>query len=228
MKQPNQTRAACPRRAADWLKDLIWPRRCVICHRLVGPAQARICPACAALIPEPFSGERRGAHYKRWVAALWYEGDFRASILRFKFNGCRFYADEYGPLLAGAIEQRLGQDFDLLTFVAVSPLRRWKRGYDQSQLLAQAVGSCLDMKPVATLKKKNRHKPQSRTIDREERQRNICGAFQIRDPAEVCGKRILLIDDVLTTGSTVSEASRILLEAGAKSVCVAALAATPQ
>ena len=228
MKQSNGKQAACPHRAADWLKDLIWPLRCVICHKLVGPAQARICPAWAAAIPEPVSGERRGKHYKRWVAALRYEGDFRASILRFKFNGCRFYADEYGPLLARAIEQRFGGAYDLLSFVAVSPLRRWKRGYDQSQLLAQAVGACLDMKPLATLKKKNRHKPQSRTIDREERQRNICGAFQVRNPEEIRGKRILLIDDVLTTGATVSEASRVLLEAGAKSVCVAALAATPK
>ena len=228
MRQTKQGRFAGLRAGMDNCKDLLWPRRCVICHKLVGPEKARICPACTAAIPEPFSGERRGTHYRRWVAALRYEGAFRASILRFKFHGCRFYADVYGPLLARAITQQLGQKFDLLTFVAVSPLRRWRRGYDQSQLLARAVGSCLGMEPISTLKKRNRHKPQSKTIDREERQRNIRGAFQIRDPAAVCGKRVLLIDDVLTTGATVSEASRVLLEAGAKSVCVAALAAASQ
>lgn len=216
----------------DWVrrrlrsaKDLIWPRRCVICHRLQDPDQDLLCPACAAAIPEPFSGQRRGGHYGRWAAALWYEGDFRAAVLRFKFNGCRFYAAYFGPLLARAIQQQLGTDYDLLTYVAVSPLRRWRRGYDQSLLLAQAVGHCLGLEPVFTLKKKNRCKPQSRTLGPEERQRNIRGAFRILAPEAVCGRRILLIDDVLTTGATVSEASRILLEAGARSVDVATLAA---
>ena len=212
----------------DLIKDLLWPRRCVVCHKLVGPDAERLCPDCAAAIPEPISGARRGSHYRRWAAALWYEGDCRASILRFKFSGCRFYARYYGPWLAKAVEERLGRDFDLLTYVAVSPLRRWRRGYDQSELLAQAVGKALGMKPVSTLQKRSRVRPQSRTLGPEERQQNIRGAFRVRDPEAVRGKRILLIDDVLTTGATVSEASRVLLEAGAKSVDVAALAVTPE
>jgi ComF family protein len=208
------------------LKDLIWPRRCVICHKLVGPSADRLCPACAAAVPEPISGARRGAHYRRWVSAFWYEDKFRASMLRFKFGGCRFYAQYYGPWLARAVEERLGSDFDLLTFVAVSPLRRRRRGYDQAELLAKAAGTLLGMEPVSTLRKSNRTKPQSRTLSREARQRNIRGAFRVLCPEAVRGRRVLLIDDVLTTGATVSEASRVLLEAGAKSVDVATLAAT--
>ena len=212
--------------ALNAFKDLIWPRRCVICHKLVGPKADRLCPACAAAVPEPISGARRGTHYRRWASAFWYEDDFRASILRFKFGGCRFYAQFYGPWLANAVTQRLGGDFDLLTYVAVSPLRRWRRGYDQSELLARALGKTLGMEPVSTLRKRSRVRPQSRTVGPEERQSNVRGAFRVRDPAVVKGKRILLVDDVLTTGATVSEASRVLLEAGAKSVDVATLAVT--
>ena len=208
------------------LKDLVWPRRCVICRRLVGPDGDLICPACAAAIPEPISGARRGSHYRRWVSAFWYDDSFRASLLRFKFGGCRFYTALYAPPLARAIERHLGRDYDLLSFIAVSPLRRWRRGYDQSQLLAEAAGQLLGMTPIPTLRKSSRVKPQSRTVSPEERQHNIRGAFRVRDPEAVRGKRILLIDDVLTTGATVSEASRVLLEAGAKSVDVATLAAT--
>ena len=80
---------------------------------------------------------------------------------------------------------------------------------------------------MCTLKKRSLVKPQSRTLGPEERKRNIRGAFSVPDPALVRGKRVLLIDDVLTTGATVSEASRMLLEAGAKSVDVATLAAAP-
>ena len=222
-------RADCPRyrQVFNGLKDIIWPRKCILCHKPVGPGAGRLCPGCAASLPEPFSGARRGEHYRRWAAALWYEDPFRASFLRFKFGGCRFYAEHYGPWLANAIRKQLGTDYDLMTYIPISRLRRRRRGYDQTLLLAKAAGAALGMEPVCTLRKKNRVKPQSRTLGPEERKRNIRGAFTVPDPALVRGKRVLLIDDVLTTGATVSEAARVLLAAGAKSVDVAALAAAP-
>ena len=223
-------RADCPRyrRVCNSLKDLIWPRRCILCRRPVGADGARLCPDCAASLPEPFSGARRGTHYRRWASALWYEGRVRESFLRFKFGGCRFYADWYGPWLANAVRKQLGEKFDLMTYVPISRLRKRKRGYDQTLLLAQAAGKALGMEPVCMLKKRSFVKPQSRTLGPEERQRNIRGAFRVIDAEAVKGKRILLIDDVLTTGATVSEASHVLLEAGAKSVDVATLAAAPK
>ena len=215
-------------RVLNGAKDLIWPRRCILCHRPVGPEGERLCPDCAASLPEAFSGARRGSHYRRWASALWYEDKYRESFLRFKFGGCRFYAEYYGPWLANAVKKQLGEQFDVMTYVPISRLRRRKRGYDQTLLLAEAAGKELGMTPVCTLKKRSRVKPQSRTIGPEERQRKIRGAFRIVDPEAVKGKRVLLIDDVLTTGATVSEASRVLLEAGAKSIDVATLAAAPK
>ena len=215
------------KRVRNGLKDLIWPRKCILCHRLVGPEGERVCPACAASLPEPFSGTRRGTHYRRWASALWYEDPFRASFLRFKFGGCRFYAEIYGPWLANAVRKQLGEEWDLLTYVPISRLRRWRRGYDQTLLLAEAASKSLGLSPVCTLKKKNT-RAQSRTLSPEERKRNIRGAFRVIDAEAVKGKRVLLIDDVLTTGATVSEASKVLLEAGAKSVDVATLAAAPK
>lgn len=227
---PKDGRADCPRckQVFNGLKDLIWPRRCILCHKPVGPEAERLCASCAASLPEPFSGTRRGSHYRRWVSALWYEDPVRSSFLRFKFGGCRFYAAYYGLWLANAVQKQLGTEFDLMTYVPISRLRKRKRGYDQTLLLAEAAGKLLGLTPVRTLKKRNRVKPQSRTLGPEERQRNIRGAFRVVDPEAVKGKRVLLIDDVLTTGATVSEASRVLLEAGAKSVDVATLAAAPK
>ena len=211
------------------VRALIWPRRCLLCHRLLergeAGAEERLCPACAASLPEPFSGERRGSHYGRWAAALWYEDPFRASFLRFKFGGCRFYAERYGLWLAEAIRRQLGTDYELLTYIPISPLRRRRRGYDQTLLLAREAGARLGLAPVRTLKKRSGVRPQSRMLRPEDRQRNIRGAFRVTDPELVRGKRLLLIDDVLTTGATVSEAARVLLEAGAKRVDVATLAA---
>ena len=210
------------------LRNLIWPRRCILCRKAVGSEGDRVCPACTAALPEPFSGARRGSHYRRWASALWYEDQVRESFLRFKFGGCRFYADYYGPWLANAVQKQLGTKFDLMTYVPISRLRKRKRGYDQTLLLAEAAGRELNMTPVCTLKKRSFVKPQSRTLGPEERQHNIRGAFRVIDAEAVKGKRVLLIDDVLTTGATVSEASRVLLEAGAKSVDVATLAAAPK
>ena len=216
------------KRVLNGMKDLIWPRKCILCHRPVGAEGDRLCPDCAASLPEPFSGDRRGTHYRRWASAFWYEDKLRESFLRFKFGGCRFYTDWYGPWLANAVRKQLGEKFDLMTYVPISRLRKRKRGYDQTLLLAEAAGKELGTEPVCTLKKRSRVKPQSRTIGQEERQRNIRGAFRVIDAEVIKGKRILLIDDVLTTGATVSEASRVLLEAGAKSVDVATLAAAPK
>ena len=209
------------------LTDLVYPRRCMLCRRFLGPVEARVCPECLNSLPEPFSGSLRGGHYKRWAAALWYEEPLREALLRYKFGGCRFYAEHYGPWLANAIRKQLGTDYDLMTYIPISRLRRRRRGYDQTLLLARAAGAALGMEPVCTLRKKNRVKPQSRALGPEERKRNIRGAFTVPDPALVRGKRVLLIDDVLTTGATVSEAARVLLAAGAKSVDAAALAAAP-
>ncbi len=210
------------------LKAMIWPPRCILCHRILEAEAERLCPSCAASLPEPFSGARRGSHYRHWAAALWYEDPFRASFLRYKFGGCRFYAEVYGRWLAKAVQKQLGTDFDQMTYIPISRLRRRKRGYDQTLLLAQAAGKLLGIEPVCTLRKKNLVRPQSRLIGPEARQRNIRGAFRILDPELVRGRRVLLIDDVLTTGATVSEAARVLLDAGAKSVDVATLAAAPK
>ncbi len=207
------------------IRDLLWPRRCILCRRFLGADGGRLCPACAASLPEPVSGARRGSHYRRWAAALWYEDAFRASFRRYKFEGCSFYADVYGSWLANAIQKQLGTDYELVTYIPISSLRRRKRGYDQTLLLAQSAGKLLGLEPICTLRKKNLVRAQSRLIGSEARQRNIRGAFRVLDPALVRGKTILLIDDVLTTGATVSEAARVLLEAGAKRVDVATLAA---
>lgn len=206
------------------LKALLYPPRCVICRRLLEDEAERLCPDCAGLAGEPISGARRGQHYSRWVSVFPYEDQVRSSILRYKFSGCRFYARTYGPLLARAIQKGLGTDWDLMTYVPLSPKRRRRRGYDQALLLARETGRVLGTPPVCTLKKQNRIKPQSSMGSAAAREANIRGAFSPTDPGLAAGKRVLLIDDILTTGATVSEASRVLKAAGAKEVYVATLA----
>lgn len=113
----------------------------------------------------------------------------------------------------------------MLTWIPVSAKRKASRGYDQVELIARAVGRELGMKPIPLLKKVRDNPPQSSLTDDSMRKRNVSDVYQFRGGADISGKRILLLDDILTTGATAEEAARILLCAGAEEVHCAAMAA---
>ena len=115
--------------------------------------------------------------------------------------------------------------FDVLTWVPISRLRKFRRGYDQVELIAKAVGRELGMVPVPTLQKVRHNRPQSGIPGAEKRRANVLGAYREVSREQIVGKRVLLLDDILTTGATAGEAARVLLTAGAKEVHCAAVAA---
>ncbi len=157
---------------------------------------------------------------------MWYYKDtVRSSLLRYKFSGRRSYAPAYGRILAMKLQKEGWDGFDILTWVPIAPLRRLRRGYDQVELLAEAVGNELGITPIKTLRKIRNTPPQSRIGDVSRRRANVLGAYVPVSPETVRGKRILLLDDVITTGATASECARVLLTAGAKEVFCAAMAA---
>ena len=122
------------------------------------------------------------------------------------------------------------EGFDLLTWVPISPIRKFFRGYDQVEELAKAVGRELQMKPQRTLRKIRHNRPQAGIRGAAERRANVLGVYRMAKHADVRDKRILLLDDVITTGATAGECARVLLTAGAREVhlgCIAA-AATDQ
>lgn len=157
---------------------------------------------------------------------MWYyNGNVRHSMLLYKFYNRRSYGSIYGRLLAAKLRSEPLCDYDILTWVPVSRRRYYFRGYDQVELIALSAGTQLGTPAMATLRKVRHTKPQSRLSDISQRKANVLGAFAVIDPAAVAGKRILLLDDIITTGSTVSECARVLLTAGAKEVHCAAVAA---
>lgn len=154
---------------------------------------------------------------------MWYYKDaVRPSIRRFKFYNFRFYATGYAELLFPKVKE---QTFDILSWTPVSAQRKLHRGYDQSQLIAEALGRKLNMAPVRVLKKFRHTPPQSTIRDPARRRANVLGAYRASDPSLIRDKRILLIDDVVTTGATASECAKTLMIAGAKEVIFAAVAA---
>ena len=123
------------------------------------------------------------------------------------------------------IREEFPDGFDILTWVPVSRLRRLRRGYDQVELLAHAVGRELEMAPVPTLKKIRHNRQQSRIRDSARRRANVLGAYRVMDPQLIRGMWIVLLDDIFTTGATVGECARMLRTEGAKEVHCAAVAA---
>ena len=205
--------------------ELLFPRKCVLCGKLLERNETDLCRSCRVDSPECLRDRRSFSFLDSWVAVWYYEGYIRESLLRYKFRRARHYAASYGRLLAMRILAQYPEGFDVLTWVPISPGRRFRRGYDQVRLLAEAVGRELDMKPVRTLKKVRNNPAQSGISGVAQRKANVLGVYRAVCPDAVKGKRILLLDDIITTGATAGECARVLLTAGAKEVHCGLIAA---
>lgn len=207
------------------LLDLIYPPRCAFCHDFVKNGQVLVCEHCKDALPITLDGGRQKKPFLSvCIAPFYYEKDVKDSLHRFKFFGCTGYARAYAPYVAALIRRELVGDFDLLSWGPISRARLRRRGYDQSALLAKAVGRELGLRPIKTLKKIRNTAPQSLAGSAEKRRANIAGAYAAVRPERFSGKRVLLLDDIITTGATVSECARTLGIAGADKVLCAAVA----
>ena len=198
----------------DRLLDLLYPTRCILCRRELAPGKPDLCPRCREAIVTPENSCVPGAAEK--------------ALHRFKFGGCAAYASAFGALIAERVYAELWGRYDLITWVPVSRERLRSRGYDQSMLLAKEMAKRLCQSVEPTLKKRRGVRRQSLVKSAEERRANIMGVFTVPKPDKVRGRRVLLIDDIVTTGSTLSECAKMLLAAGAEEVVCAVLAKTPR
>ena len=208
------------------LLDLIFPPKCAFCARIMPGGGLRICSDCQQKLPwlEGEAAEKKVEFTSKCVSALRYQGRAAEGIHRYKFSGRESCCAVFGVLLAQVVEDHLMGRFDVITWVPVSRRRKQERGYDQSFLLAKELGRILDRKPVGLLRKTKHLQPQSRLNGAAERRANVMGAYCVPRPERVQGKRVLLVDDVVTTGATLSECARTLLLAGAEAVVCITLA----
>lgn len=158
-----------------WLLDLIYPPKCVVCHKLLESSRAPVCPHCMDNLPEHDGADPHVRFADRCVATCFYEEPLRTSIHRFKFGGCRQYAAVYGKWMAVTIGDKLAGKFDLITWAPVSRERRKKRGYDQAELLCKAVSRALDVPMARTLTKGTDNPAQSTLTGAAMRAANVRG-----------------------------------------------------
>lgn len=208
-----------------WLLDLLYPPKCAFCGALVSKERYGCCKKCEKRLPFTKNGGRmNGNFFTVCLSPLYYEREVRDALLRYKFQRKSAYCEPFGILLAKCVGEFLEEDIDFVTWVPLSRKRLKKRGYDQAQLLAEQLALQLDLPCFPALKKVIHTSPQSRAGGIEQRRANISGAYQALNQQAVFGKKILLVDDIVTTGSTFSECARILGMAGAERVCCVALA----
>lgn len=212
---------------AHRISQILFPPKCVLCGNLLAREETDLCRSCRTEISDFPKPKRAIPFLESWTALWYYEGNVRQSLLRFKFSNRRSYADAYGRLLAMKLSREYPEGFDILTWVPVSGLRRFRRGYDQVELLARATARELGMEVTPTLKKFRHNPPQSGITGQAQRRANVLNVYRASNPELFRGKRVMLLDDIVTTGATVSEAARILLTSGAEEVHCAAIAAAP-
>ena len=206
--------------------DLLFPPKCPFCGRVLDVPG--ICDACQKALPwtEGEEAVRRGPDGFRCAAPLRYEGLAKEGLHRFKFRKMPSAAGPIGELIAQCAAEHFSGEFDTVTWVPVSRRRLRQRGYDQARLLAESACRLWDTKPVSLLHKTVHNPAQSGLKEAAARRANVLGVYEPVDPDQIAGRRILLIDDICTTGSTLSECARVLRDAGATDVVCTAVALT--
>ena len=226
------------RALTGFVSFLFFPPICPDCGRSIARGEI-FCPACKNKLERPLPGEvcaRCGKTpctcpelrpaFDRTFPAAYYTGSMTRAVHNLKFNHHPGHAKTLAPLLALTLQEAdVGRkDFDLLAAAPMSKKRYKQRGYNQAALLAletaKLTGIPFDPKALTKIREtKAQH-----DLSAEQRRTNLNGSF--RADEAVRGKRVLLCDDVLTTGSTANEAAQALLAAGAASVDVLVLSVT--
>lgn len=211
----------------DWL----FPPRCVLCGGFLrgGEKEERLCPACQ-------KRELLKANWKQGkfpfvmgsVCVYPYEKEVRRGVHRFKYRGAAQSGEVFGSLLARQVrESGMAERLEMVCYVPCHPKIKKKRGYEQAQKIARPLARELGLPLEPLLEKRRNTKPMYR-LKAAQRRANVLGAFAVAPGKAplLQGKRVLVVDDVLTTGSTLSECARVLHEAGARQVYGAAFART--
>lgn len=228
--------------------DLVYPRECAGCGASeVEGADSHFCWECmarweiiaapyCAICGDPFEGKIEGdfacawcresrPHFDRARSAARYRAGLRQGLWQFKYGGCTHLARDLSRLLAACVQTHYGRELiDAVAAVPLHPKRERERTYNQAELLAVELAGVLGVPRMSRGLQRIRATATQTDLSAAQRKANVKGAFGVKDPAWVQGRRILLVDDVMTTGATVNQCAATLRRAGAARVLVVTVA----
>lgn len=218
------------KKTGDYCLDLFFPPRCVFCGKIIAPG-TKICEDCAGDVSAAGTMHCMEISVEgRTVPCVFlyaYQGKVRDSVIRYKFFGEKQSSGFYAQQLAAAAARTIpALSADLVTSVPLQKDRLKERGYDQSELVAKQFAKALGL-PYARCLQKIRSNRVQHMLGLGERRRNVKGAYSLAD-FSIAGKRIFLVDDIVTSGSTFEECCGLLMRGGVESVVCVAIAATPK
>ena len=204
--------------------DLVYPNRCPFCEKFI-PFDEYYCASCRdRLSPPPEDIKLSGIDY--FTAVTVYDSSSIPFIYEMKneSNGCALSAAAFMIFQSLSAAEQLSS-IDIVTHVPMRLRDKLRRGYNQTALIARELSQLTD-KPFAALLKKTRNTSQQKTLGAADRRKNVKDAFTYSSRLSISGKTVLLVDDVCTTGSTLTEAASKLKAAGAAKVIAAVFAKT--
>ena len=200
------------------LTDLLYPPKCPFCTRILERGEDRICVLCRQDLPWTDGPGPAPEGCELCLSPLHYRDGVRRAVHRYKFRGGAARAELFGELMARCLSDRRDGAGDLVTWVPLHPKRKKRRGYDQAELLARRAAQLCGLPAVPTLEKVRLTAVQSRQNTEADRRANVEGAYRALPGLDLTGKRVVLVDDVVTTGSTLAQCASCLRGAGAAAV----------
>lgn len=205
---------------------LIYPTVCGFCGEI---SKDNICNKCKVKIRKLQRNKKHIYLAKNFVTHMYifdYRDIMREKIIQYKFKESTYLYKSFVKIILND-KKICGflKSYDIIIPVPISKKRKQKRGYNQCEIIAKKIGKDLDnLTYKNNILYKIKHTLQQSSLDKEKRIQNILGAYYIKNNEEVQNKKILLLDDIFTTGNTVNECSKMLKQAGAKEIGVLTLA----
>lgn len=205
-----------------WLLDLLFPIKCPFCGKILRDPESVVCAICQQQLPwlTGDTGQRSIEFALGCCSPLAYRDKVPQAVKRYKFKRVRACSVPFGRLMCQCIQDHVPGNFDGVTWAPLSRRRLRKRGFDQAELLAREIGKGLGLPVFPTLKKTQHTNPQSHLKDEAARRANALGVYELLPEAQIAGKKLLLVDDVVTSGATLGECARLLKQAQASVYCV--------
>lgn len=201
--------------------------QCMDSFRMVDESTA--CPRCGRWVGKPLMcGEclQEQQWFHRGYFGFYFEDRLREALHAFKFNGRK----DVGRHLVSLVRKKIlsfSDTFDCIVPIPVSKRRLKERGFNQSFIISEEIARMTDKPLYHTVLYKIKDTKDQYTLSREERKKNIKGVFAVYNKSPIEGKRVLLVDDLFTTGATAQHASKILMQSNTREVVLFALARTP-